>query len=178
MAVPLQDFWVRKMRSLFVIFDKDADGVVTKNDFLGAVEDELKASMKEIKTGSFEHLLLNVWDEFWGGPDKLTVTFDEMCSRYARLFNEPNLRNLMAEFLKVCFDAVAPEEDQHLTLDGYTLFLRNYGVHPLSVPPSFQAIDTNHDGLITREEFVNAGIKFFTCTADTPAKLFIGPFLG
>ncbi|XP_013408451.1 sarcoplasmic calcium-binding protein-like [Lingula anatina] len=174
---PLPEFWVRKMRSFFIIFDRDLDNIVNRKDYVDWVLERGNTYLSKEKVELFGPLLVKAWDEFWAGPEKkISVTIDEMVRSHARTFTDTHFSESLKNVLEVCFDGVDANNDGFVTLDEYTNFLACYGIHPLSVTPSFQAIDTNKDGVISREEFINAGKEFFQVTTDTPAKLFMGPF--
>ena len=50
------------------------------------------------------------------------------------------------------------------------------GVDKSSAQTSFDAIDTDHNGIITRDEFIAAGLDFFTSVDETTGgTLFFGP---
>ncbi|XP_013410038.1 sarcoplasmic calcium-binding protein-like [Lingula anatina] len=119
------------------------------------------------------------WTYFWAGPEKkVNVTLSDCVHNHARTFREPAFQEEQRKWFHVYFDTVADKGGHgYVSRKEYEEFLGLFGVHPLSVSPSFEALDTAGDGQISKEEFANAGIGFFCCTADTPAKLFWGPFL-
>ncbi|XP_013390338.1 sarcoplasmic calcium-binding protein-like [Lingula anatina] len=179
MSVPFPNFWVRKIRSFFVLFDRDLDGVVHREDYVDKVIERAKKYLSEEKVKHFETLIAKAWDEFWGGPEgKTALTIDELITFVSpRVFSDSHFAETCREWLTVYFQGVDANDDGYVTLSEYTAFLECFNVHPFSVTPSFEVLDTNHDGLISLEEFINTGTEYFCVTADTPAKLFWGPFL-
>ncbi|XP_013408452.1 sarcoplasmic calcium-binding protein-like [Lingula anatina] len=175
---PLPEFWVRKIRSFFVLFDRDLDGIVRKEDYLDWVLERTKSFLAKDKQEKYKEYWNAAWNEFWGGPEgKVSVTFEEMMQSHARTFRDPKFAETCKNWFNLTFDGADANSDEFITLQEYSDFLKCYGVHPLSVTPSFQALDTNHDGLISREDFTNAGRDYFVTTDDNPSKLFWGPFL-
>ena len=60
--------------------------------------------------------------------------------------------------------------------DEYGKFFEILGLDPKMAPDTFKAIDTNNDGLLSLDEFKEAGISFFTSQDDKcPTKVFWGP---
>ncbi len=58
----------------------------------------------------------------------------------------------------------------------YAKFFEILGLDPGMAPDSFKAIDTNNDGLLSLDEFKEAGLHFFTEQDDkSPTKVFFGP---
>ncbi|XP_013421195.1 sarcoplasmic calcium-binding protein-like [Lingula anatina] len=177
-GVPFPEFWVRKMRSFYVIFDRDLDGLVQREDYVDWPVGRANKNMTPEKAESLYGLVSSAWDVFWAGEEKRkSVTIDQMVKEHSRTFDtQSSFHESLEKWLEICFDDVDANDDGCITLEEYTTFLKCYGVHPYSVTPSFEALDTNHDGLISKEEFKNAGRDYFKVTADTPAKLFWGPF--
>ncbi|XP_013384537.1 sarcoplasmic calcium-binding protein-like [Lingula anatina] len=178
-AAPYPNFWVRKMRSFFVLFDRDLDGLVNKKDYVDWIAGRVGQFMPKEKAEAYTPLWSAAWDFYWA--DKAVndnVNIDDMIQIHSRYLSDPNFHESAEQCLAAFFDSADANSDGMISLSEYTAFLECYGVHPLSVTPSFEALDTNHDGMISKEEFVKAGTDYFQVTADTPAKLFWGPFRG
>ncbi|XP_013420374.1 sarcoplasmic calcium-binding protein [Lingula anatina] len=175
---PYPEFWVRKMRSFFILFDRDGDGIIHKSDYVDTVLNRAKKWMNEQQIKVFYELLDGGWETFMKTETpKDTRTFEDML--HARYFMDfdANMEKNARDWLGTYFDGVADANgDGHVTLKEYTHFLGSFGVHPFSVTPSFQAIDIDGSGLITRDEFIETGTKFLSVMVDTSAKLFWGPF--
>lgn len=62
--------------------------------------------------------------------------------------------------------------------DEFELFFDIIGLDPKLAGATFEAIDTNHDGQLSLDEFVTAGVDFFTSEDEaSPNKLFWGPLV-
>ena len=58
----------------------------------------------------------------------------------------------------------------------YGKFFDILGLDPKMAPATFKAIDNNNDGLLSEQEFKEAGMAFFSLQDDSsPAKVFWGP---
>ena len=76
------------------------------------------------------------------------------------------------------FDAVDTDANGVISLKEFEVYFECIGVGKEHAKASFDAIDANHDGKISRDEFANAFIEFL-CNNDPahPSTLFFGPLV-
>ncbi|XP_013421795.1 sarcoplasmic calcium-binding protein [Lingula anatina] len=134
------------------MFDHDLDGVVKKEDLVDYCESRAKYLLKQEQMETFMDLMNNGWDYFWAGPKKKeNVTFWDCVYNHARTFREPAFQEEQRKWFYVYFDSVADKNGHgYVTKKEYEEFLGIFGVHPLSVPPSFEALDIAGDGQISK----------------------------
>ncbi|XP_013400525.1 sarcoplasmic calcium-binding protein-like [Lingula anatina] len=173
-SAPPPYYWLRKLRSFFVLHDRDLDGVISREDVVDYPVNRAKTFLGETKAKDLEILLSRAWADFLGG-DNQTATFDAIIGNFARTFTDPNFSDVNSKMAELMFTAVDINNDNMVTLEEYIRVLECFGVHPLSVKPSFEALDANKDGLISKEEFIEAAVQYFQCTCESPGALFWGP---
>ena len=77
--------------------------------------------------------------------------------------------------LPLYFVAVDSNQDGNIEIEEYEIFFNTLGMDKTLASAAFKDIDENNDGVINEEEFVEAGIKFFTCqNEDGRAQMFWG----
>jgi len=76
------------------------------------------------------------------------------------------------------FDVVDTNGNGVILLQEFTVYFKCMGIDEEHAKASFDAIDTDKDGFITRDEFVAAGSEFFNGVAPShPGTMFLGPLV-
>jgi len=176
----MSDFWVRKMKTYFQRIDFDKDGAITQKDFEGMAERFVKCEKLDATKGKQLHdKLMQVWERYLKEENKgqplNEVKFIETLKKEVQ---DPALRECLAGPLPLFFSAVDANQDGMIQADEYKLFFEILGLDPNMAPDVFKAIDTNNDGQLSLEEFVTAGVDFFTSEDEnSPNKMFWGPLV-
>lgn len=177
----MSDFWLRKMRTYFSRIDFDKDGAITRKDFEGMADRFIKSGKLKCEHESdLMQTLCAVWDKFlepFGGGESLNQ--DRFIESMSKLVHDPKLKDTLQGPLPLFFHAVDANDDHLISGDEFTQFFDILGLDPKLAVDTFAAIDTNGDGDISLDEFVCAGVEFFTEEQDEskPSKLFWGPML-
>ena len=172
----MADLWSKKMETYFKRVDFDGDGVITKKDFEGMAERFIKQG--ELTGDTAKHLTektTELWEAYHsssGGVDSIDkATFVKAMDKIAH----DHISKITEAPFKLFFGIVDANNDGMIQGSEFEDFFRIMGLDPKLAAESFKAIDTNNDNLLSLDEFISAGVEFFTSREDTPTKLFFGP---
>ena len=99
------------------------------------------------------------------GPDD----FSQMPDRVDPQVYKHNL----AAINRIFFDVIDSNHDGYIQRKEFEVYFRNFGIDVSNAEESFKMTDTNGDGVLSKEEFVGAGLEFCCSKEDTPTKLFL-----
>lgn len=176
----MSDFWVRKMKTYFQRIDFDKDGAITQKDFEGMAERFVKfEKLDEAKGADLKGKLLQVWEKYLKDDNKgQALNQEAFIATLKKQVSDPSLRTTLAGPLPLFFSAVDANSDGNIQEDEFRLFFEILGLDGNLAPDTFKAIDTNNDGQLSLEEFVQAGVDFFTSEDEKcPTRLFWGPLV-
>ncbi|XP_013407491.1 sarcoplasmic calcium-binding protein [Lingula anatina] len=172
------DHWRRKIRTLFKSMDTDGDGYVTKKDFeLSAHRLTSYLNLNEKKAKEVLKMRLLAWEVVSKGKhDDCSISEDEYvssiydaCSAYSELF----IKIIISE----C-DFADANDDGFITRDEHKAFFYGRGVPVKHSADVFKVLDTDGDGILSREEFIQGAVDFvFSEDENSPYVHFIGPLV-
>lgn len=172
----MSDFWVKKMRTYFRRIDFDHDGSLCRDDFV-AMGNRFAESglLQDDKASRLKTSLTDIWDmnlKVAGHQQAISEdAFVEVMRNVAfKTENDAILRGPLPLF----FVAVDGNQDGNIELDEYEKFFDTLGMDKNLAKQAFNAIDDNNDGVLNEEEFVTAGVQFFTSKEDDNSKFFWG----
>ena len=158
------DFWKKKFHGAVVALDVDKNGVISSADFDLIVQRyrENGASPEHIKTlqESFEKLY-----EIWGLTDKnKEITIAD----FETMFQEKLEKSYAYtdELYSGWFKQVDMDANGWISLKEWEQHYRALGIAVEHAKTSFEAMDANHDGKISMEEFIDYHTEFFFSDED------------
>jgi len=162
-------YWERKMNTCFKRFDTDGDGVLTKKDYALLAENVIKVGNF---TGARADDIRNNYTELWNIYLK-PETGDESISTCEDFLK--NVKNRGKNFLETIamkqytlfFDAVDTDQDDKIDLKEFINYFTAMGSTEEIAKEAFKGLDADHDGVLSREEFVTAGKNF--CVLEEPS---------
>jgi Ca2+-binding EF-hand superfamily protein len=176
----MTDFWQAKMRTYYARIDIDKDGSITRKDFVElAKRFEDGGDLNAEEKTRLEKNILDIWDLNLQPIAHVDVISQEkFLSCMLALCTDPEMRDALAGPLPYFFEAIDANHDNYISKPEYARFYKILGISGNAADLSFDAIDTDKDGRLSKEEFVNAGLQFFYNEDQTAAtKNFWGPLL-
>ena len=118
-----------------------------------------------------------VWDKYLsllGGGNAIQLT--QFVESMAKLINDPSMKGVLEGPLPLFFHCVDSNDDHLIDESEYKKFFEILGLDTSLATAAFKAIDTNNDGDISLDEFIEAGTNFFLEQDENcPNSLFWGP---
>ena len=158
-------FWRKKFTRFLEVTDLDNDGYVSRADY-----DIYVTRYKSLSTAPSLQVLAKVVDTLcamWGleGPKKLSYAEVE------ELFLNDVGKQILAGKLEIqlyssMFDSIDANDDDFIDFAEWRIHCECLGIPVEHAKASFDAIDTNHDGLLSRKKFSDYHFEFFFTAED------------
>lgn len=171
----------QKLSLRFDLLDRDRNGYVDQNDYV-ELADRVSAEFDRPSSGreadNLRRSYLNMWTELM---DRLNREPDGRLSRtefveaFARIGDDDGggsfrryLGSIVQSMMDVCGTDQVDEETFHRVSSGS-------GLSPERARAAFERIDTDHDGVLSREELLTACEEFhFSRDPDAPGNRLFG----
>ena len=154
-------FWVKKLRKAFETQDVDKNGFISRADF------DLVVSRYKEMGSSEEHTKIlqdhfNKFCDIWGLNDyTVKLTVDEMIEIYGKQLQKPDKPKSIFNEL---FDSVDMNGNAHF--QEWQTHYKAMGIPIEHARASFDAMDANGDGKVSKEEFSDYHREYFRSTED------------
>jgi Ca2+-binding EF-hand superfamily protein len=172
-------FWERKISSWFARNDTDHDGVITEKGFEHMVDRyRVIGGASPEKEAQIQSVLKGIWTTYFEAESLVQpITAKVYCDSLRKLGRE-RLVGVVKSFFSLYFDIIDTNEDDLIQKEEFEVFFKVFGMDPSTAAESFLSIDTDGDGVLSRDEFVAASVDFCT-TNDESSKFnnFCGPLL-
>lgn len=175
----ISEFHKAKLKVHHRVLDADQSGFVEEKDF--EIFAENFAKIRGYTVGSPQHSDLlskfrTVWENYWAPADADgdgKVSADEFCQALDSAISSGNTSD---ELMPALFDLVDQNEDGTISLDEHKMFFIALGIDAEQSLVVFAKLDTDRDGFLSKEEFLQAGRDFFFADEkDAPGNWFWGP---
>jgi len=167
--------WKQKIRTLQTRLDLDGDGKVTWNDFAKIAERFVTVGGATVETGrKIETILTKMWIQYFADTvSKGPLTPD---AYVAALMAEGKkaISKTVFEIYSPFFDVIDTNGDGHISVKEYQVYYKALGLDTRYADESFKDVDTDHNGEISRAEYMAAVDDFFC--SENPSN-FWGPLV-
>ena len=168
------EFWGKKIQRAAAYRDIDQDGLITRKDFKLFVQ-------RYRDMGTSEEHMKKVSDTFmkscdaWGlTDDDKSLTYDEFANIFASTLDK--VGESYAQRFLLLFEVIDTSGDGVISFKEWEMHNRALGVSPLDARKSFDAMDVDGDGSVSKEEFIAYHHEFFYSTEDNlKSSILLGP---
>ncbi len=160
----LSEYHRKKLLHHFYDLDANNSGFIGKED--AEIFAEKFANIRNAEVGSEIHkdLLLKwlyIWENFWSkadvdGDGKVS---EEFCQGVEQAVLNPDYKDPLIEIL---FDIVDLDSDGYISEQEHRLFFSGFNLSAEKSAFVFSKLDTNQDGILSKQEFVSAKREFLT----------------
>ena len=174
-----------KMKTGFAYHDVDGDGYITEEDFVQWAKHmeklfpDMNAKQKKILKEKKGQVWGDLLDGNGKGPD-YKVTENMYIEKLFNVVNKEGAEDRMRKEWHDVFELMDLDQDGVISKKEHRCFFEaREHVGPNRAIVAFSAMDTNMDGSITCDEYINAGVEFYFNFADEtkPSKHFFGPLV-
>ena len=160
------DFWMKKIHRCLETMDTNKDGYISRADFevmvqrykdLGAPESHLE----RLKVNNEK--LIYAWKV---SDPSVKVTIEEAADTYSDFLESAENREQNNKMFDLWFDQVDINADGWISFDEWEKHCKALKINLEDASASFEAMDTNKDGKISKEEFISYHTEYFCTTED------------
>ena len=170
------ELWVRKAKTFFAFYDANGDGMVNFEDYK-LVESMLEQyalghNVSSDRIEKFKTSLYELWTKQVGGGEDFQWTENKFLEAMFEFVSRPGAEEYLRHAASDMFDLTDLNQDGSISKEEQKVIL---GGSPWMIV-AFSSIDTNRNGKVSREEFVQAYMDYWFNFADetNPSKHLLG----
>jgi len=170
------DHWVRKIKSILNRLDSNGNGALSHDDVTQIGERHIKVTkMNRSQAEETRAIYDQIWKVYFEPlADKEGCTPDSVIQN-AKKAGKHNLMGSAYNIFNACFDTIDHKKSGFVTVDEYKIFFHILGLNEAHAKDAFDALDTNHDGVISRGEFITGGVDYVALESESlPGDLIYG----
>jgi Ca2+-binding EF-hand superfamily protein len=171
--------WERKIRTCFHRLDVNHSGTISEEDFFQIADrfNEVGHLTGDAAQEMRDYYKNEIWIKYFKLPDASESTAES----FIEGLKKQGKKNILATTNDIhnrYFTDIDSNHDDLIDLDEFTKYFYILGISAEDAKVSFEALDINHDGHISRGEFIMAGNDFFGGEGEQKSSdLFFGPLV-
>jgi len=184
MSVPIKTpvlgpFWEKKLVSFYRRVGMGGDGKIRKSDYERMADRYIQlGKLDEVKAKQVTRKAVKIWEDFLVH----LATNGEITEAALVQGHRDNKYKLLETCILVFvlnFDLIDLNGNGVIQKKEYALFLKVVNADQEgNLERAFKAIDTNHDGQFSQDEFIHAGCEYFmTDDESLPSTYMFGPLI-
>ena len=169
------EFWKRKIYTVMKVRDADKDGLISKADYelLYQGYKDMGASAEDLKRLEKVHVL--VWKSI-GVDDNIEQTYEQAVANHAKILAK--VKDNISEVFAAQFEVIDTDRNGEISFQEWVEIYKVIGIDSEHARASFSAMDTNGDGVVSKEEYeAYAKEFFFTAEDKLHSSIMYGPLI-
>lgn len=177
MDLEKNELWRKKIFTALKARDVNKDGFISNADFDMIIQRYKDMGISESHSKKL-HSHYNELCKILGIADGVTkLTYEQVRANFAKAGAKSNFTEL-AKIASAHFELIDTDENGEISFKEWVDFYKAMGIDTVHARPSFDAMDTNHHGVISGEEFAAYFTEFFFTTEDKlKSSIMFGPLL-
>ena len=168
--------WKKRLHRFMEIRDVNKDGLMQRADFKLVIQRYRDMGASEEHITKICCFFEKTYDLMGIVDDSVTLTYDEFARRFAKQIGLIFRKNMGDQLFLSMFKVVDADSDGKITFEEWFDYYRALGIDTDHARASFDAMDTNGDGIVSVKEFTVYHKEFFFTTEDTlNSSILFGP---
>ena len=158
-------FWKKKFRKAVLVRDTNKDGCISRADFELMVDHCKKLDSSTPKhLDKFTQYVQMFCTSFGLVDESVKLSYNEFEEKWMGFIKEWVEKGTIDNFFESMFHMQDINEDGFISFEEWTAHYQISGIDTAHARASFDAMDTNHDGKISEDEFVKYHMEYFFST--------------
>lgn len=160
-------FWRKKIDKVVEVRDVNMNGYIERADFeliLSSYKRNSGANPTHI--AALSESIATLCDGLGLADDSKRLTYTDFREKWLEMLMRDVREGKLEALHKSMFDALDAKSDDRIDMDEWRMYYKIVGIPVEHASASFEAMDTNRDGFVSRDEFSAYHDEFFFSTED------------